>query len=1225
MRGRSLLAASVLIAGLAIRTAAAVSVYCEPYYFKNGVRDTGFLTGHSQPGQPVGLPVTFESGTSFTNYAIPPAGLALDKWVLATDDDLRMTFTLAKLPAIATYTGYNVTVSWTEELGEKLKEQNYLCPCFSWLKYTLKYDPNWDGRSVVTDGTYVYTNEVTLATSETVTNRIAVWQSNRKGYEIEGWSTNSEDVVAAYAKTQKVERAGEDFGATTNGLVTLYAIWKKSDIPVALDPQGGEVSPTDIVVHVEEPYDLPTPSWADHEFMGWHTASTGGLLVTNGQVVTDVSVRTLYAQWEERQYHSVTFSFKTSTGGSTNVVESVLHGTAATPPQATSPVGYYFDGWEGSYENVLSDVTVRAVYQANGYSVTFDPNGGQGTMSAQSFTYGVGKNLSANAFTKFGHTFVGWALSPDASTAVYADKEGVSDLTSEDGGEVCLYALWKPNSYTVVYSPGEAFVTGTVEDQRATWGVAFALRKNRYVCDGLAFRCWQDAAGVEYEAQATVSNLTAEANGRVTMTAVWSWSYTMSFDANGGSGTMDDVVCDGGSPQAIPACTFTRTGYSFAGWAMTAKSGAVYADGQEVSASDLDVGIGETAVLYAVWTPNDYSVAFEANGGTGTMAPMSFVYDRAQALTANVFTRGSREFRGWTTNALSPVVLFEDRASVSNLTAVKDATVTLHALWTEGSYSVRFNANGGTGMMPDEKFTVDTPKTLTANAFTRVGYVFDGWASSVTGTKAYDDGQEVSNLASEDQTVDLYAQWVPIAYTIAFDAGGGSGAMAPLSVKYDEVVQLTPNAFVNSDLAFRGWTGSDGNRYADRATVSNLTVTAGTTITLTAIWPGAYYMSFEGNGATNAVAMALQRFVDDEEKPLASNAYARVGYSFVGWATSSDGPAVYADGQVVSSVGTSGKTNSLYAVWSPNAYTVSFNANGGSGTMSPQPFVYDTPQALSSNLFVRGSNNAFVFDGWSRNSSAEAEYADGAVVQNLAEAGAVTLYARWRNNLGGLAQAADADFELNKEDREPDTWQIDETVKYMGPASVRVSGVSNYSCITGAVTGAGTLTFKWRSNVEMTTQVPGARFAYHMPGQVELYKPLPDLPVADKWTTVTFVIESEGPTILYWQAFRFGELADGAAVWIDDIRWEPAGSGEPTEADAPVISTVSTRSGGLDLTIESSDPRFDYQLISSPVLSFDPCSISEPVPGNGSPIEFTDLIDERETTMFYRVRVIKRQ
>lgn len=88
-------------------------------------------------------------------------------------------------------------------------------------------------------------------------------------------------------------------------------------------------------------------------------------------------------------------------------------------------------------------------------------------------------------------------------------------------------------------------------------------------------------------------------------------------------------------------------------------------------------------------------------------------------------------------------------------------------------YSVRFNANGGTGTMEDETFTHGTAKVLTPNSFTRAGYQFQGWAMSSAGAKMYDDEQSVSNLTETiGAVVNLYAVWMDIRDKVQLWEGG---------------------------------------------------------------------------------------------------------------------------------------------------------------------------------------------------------------------------------------------------------------------------------------------------------------------------------------------------------------------------------------------------------------------------------------------------------------------
>ena len=97
-------------------------------------------------------------------------------------------------------------------------------------------------------------------------------------------------------------------------------------------------------------------------------------------------------------------------------------------------------------------------------------------------------------------------------------------------------------------------------------------------------------------------------------------------------------------------------------------------------------------------------------------------------------------------------------------------------------YSVKFNANGGTGTMANESFTYGTEKALTANAFKRTGYTFQGWATSASGAKVYNDKQSVSNLTqTSGAVVNLYAVWKARLYMVINLSSGSSSTSYPIS------------------------------------------------------------------------------------------------------------------------------------------------------------------------------------------------------------------------------------------------------------------------------------------------------------------------------------------------------------------------------------------------------------------------------------------------------------
>lgn len=135
----------------------------------------------------------------------------------------------------------------------------------------------------------------------------------------------------------------------------------------------------------------------------------------------------------------------------------------------------------------------------------------------------------------------------------------------------------------------------------------------------------------------------------------------------------------------------------------------------------------------------------------GTKTTKTKVYGTNLALGTP--TRAGYTFGGWWTGA-------NGTGTNYGTTYTANAAITLYAKWTPITYTVQFDANGGTGTMNDESFTYDTAKALTSNGFSKTGYAFAGWATSESGDVAYSNGQSVKNLTSvSGGTVQLYAVW----------------------------------------------------------------------------------------------------------------------------------------------------------------------------------------------------------------------------------------------------------------------------------------------------------------------------------------------------------------------------------------------------------------------------------------------------------------------------------
>ena len=322
-----------------------------------------------------------------------------------------------------------------------------------------------------------------------------------------------------------------------------------------------------------------------------------------------------------------------------------------------------------------------------------------------------------------------------------------------------------------------------------------------------------------------------EITADITLYAKWApITYTVSFDKNSGSGTMNSQTFTYDAAQNLTANSFTRTGYTFNSWNTKADgSGDSYTNSQSVK--NLASTNNATITLYAQWKINTFTVTFDKNGGTGTMTNQTFTYNVAQNLTANSFTHTGYAFAGWNTKSDGSGDNYTDKQSITLTTA----GLTLYAQWTANTYTVEFNSNGGTGTMNNQPFTYGQSQTLTANAFTRTNYIFKHWTINQDGTgTSYTDKQSVSNLsATNGATVTLYAQWTP-TYTITWLANGQEFHKQENAVEGTalDLPDSEPDAatYACDDKVFVGWTeteisGTTNTKPADLFTSKSGTLT----------------------------------------------------------------------------------------------------------------------------------------------------------------------------------------------------------------------------------------------------------------------------------------------------------------------------------------------------------------------------------------------------------------
>ena len=549
------------------------------------------------------------------------------------------------------------------------------------------------------------------------------------------------------------------------------------------------------------------------------------------------------------------------------------------------------------------------------YAIHFDANGGTGSMNDQIVSQGTAVALTTNAFTRMECSFAGWNTKADGTGTTYSDKANVKDMVVA-GGKTTLYAQWKALTYTVHYSANGG--QGQMNDQVVFRTKSDTLSANMFTREDYTFVCWNTKANGTGKTYANSENIKDAANAGDTLTLFAQWkaqAYTIHFYANGGTGTMNDQIVERNASVKLMANAFKRDNFDFAGWNTKADgTGIFYKDHQSVK--DLETAGGKVT-LFAQWKMQTYIIRFDANGCSGSMTDQVANRGAVVNLQANALTREDYSFAGWNSEEDGSGTAYPDKASVKDLAESGEST-TLYAQWKKQTYIIRYNGNGGFGIMADQTVERGTETELTANTFVRANCDFAGWNTMPDGTgAAYGNSATVKNLTNSGNTITLYAQWRLKTYTIRYDCNGGAGSMSEQNVDLGTSVNLAANAFTREHFDFTGWNtkpDGTGDDYSAGESVKDL-AEAGETVTLFAQWKiQTYTIRFEAN---NGMGLMEDMTVNmDETVTLSPNEFVRENHKFTGWNTKPDGSGEsYADIAEITNLGGAGQTVTLYAQW----------------------------------------------------------------------------------------------------------------------------------------------------------------------------------------------------------------------------------------------------------------------------------------------------------------------
>ena len=306
---------------------------------------------------------------------------------------------------------------WNPEIAEVTGDVTYTATFTETVNtYTVTWK-NWDGTVLKTDTVEYGT---TPAYNGDTPTKAADAQYT---YSFKGWDTEIAAVTGDVTYTATFTKTLNKYTVTWKNGDTVLETDK--DVPYGETPAYNGEQPTKAA---DEQY--------TYTFKGW----TPEIVAVTGDVT--------YTATFTNTTRTYTVTWKNEDGTELEKDENVPYGTMpsfdGTEPtkEADAQYRYTFKGWDTEIAEVTGDVTYTAQYSATArvfYTITFNANGGEGSMEPQRFEVGVDTALNTNAFTRENYKFTGWNTAADGSGATYSDEGAILELT----GDMTLYAQWQ--------------------------------------------------------------------------------------------------------------------------------------------------------------------------------------------------------------------------------------------------------------------------------------------------------------------------------------------------------------------------------------------------------------------------------------------------------------------------------------------------------------------------------------------------------------------------------------------------------------------------------------------------------------------------------------------------------------------------------------------------------------------------------------------------------------
>lgn len=425
----------------------------------------------------------------------------------------------------------------------------------------------------------------------------------------------------------------------------------------------------------------------------------------------------------------------------------------------------------------------------------------------------VGEQLSDLPQTNItGMRFLGWYDNPECTGEPYRDGDYWNLYTG-----LILYAKTEPETYTVFFDPNGGTIIGS-SIMEVEYGSTFSTQTSAEK-EGNVLLGWFDSEGTRYITEEGECTRTWDKAANTTLYAHWSVEeYEIRINGDGtitwlGEEGFSDEQCSIPYGAEIDAINLI---YVFKNSSQGFRPGMIFEyftyEGETIDwASIPDLGEdGQIITIIPVWEKEEHTIYFNAMCDIAVDEIVALYDDE---ISLEVLQMEDYDFCGWYTEANGEGEKVE-WVRMPDLTPdeQKNGSIMLYAFWEPIYYTVRYNANGGSGVMDDSIFEYGVAKELRKNIFVRTGHDFIGWATSSDGSAIYTDEESVILASPPVETVYLYAVWQAKIYSITYKNLMSNMVIYPQVNTYTYGVGLSemPTILLNGEeySYFYGWYSS---------------------------------------------------------------------------------------------------------------------------------------------------------------------------------------------------------------------------------------------------------------------------------------------------------------------------------------------------------------------------------------------------------------------------------